>query len=100
MWDPATRDDSKALRAVSTSRVARGTGSSSVRRDRAKKGGKTFMKARKLEQRRKPLKLSQPRLSKAELDRLVEEAIVDCYNESEQATGLYTKIEDHLQLPF
>jgi hypothetical protein len=46
------------------------------------------------------LKPSQPRLSKSELDRLVEEAVVDCYNESEQATGLYTMIEDHLQLPF
>jgi hypothetical protein len=42
----------------------------------------------------------QPRLSKSELDRLIEEAIVDCYNESEQATGLYTMIEDNLQLPF
>ena len=50
------------------------------------------MKTRKLEQSTK--------LSKAKLDRLVEEAIVDCYNEAEQATGLYTMIEDHLQLPF
>ncbi len=41
-----------------------------------------------------------PQLSKAELDALVEEATVDCYNESEQATGLYTMIEDNLQLPF
>jgi Ribonuclease toxin, BrnT, of type II toxin-antitoxin system/Calcium binding len=40
------------------------------------------------------------RLSKARLDRLVEEAIVDCYNESEKATGLYTMIEEHLALPF
>jgi hypothetical protein len=40
------------------------------------------------------------RLSKARLDELVEEAIVDCYNESEQATGLYTMIEDNLALPF
>jgi hypothetical protein len=40
------------------------------------------------------------RLSKTRLDRLVEEAIVDCYNESEQATGLYTLIEDNLALPF
>lgn len=36
----------------------------------------------------------------AHLDRLVEEAIVDRYNESEQATGLYTMIEEHLSLPF
>jgi hypothetical protein len=40
------------------------------------------------------------RLGKARLDRLVEEAIVDCYNESEQATGLYAMIEEHLALPF
>jgi len=40
------------------------------------------------------------RLSKARLDELVEEAIVDCYNESEQATGLYTMIEDNLAFPF
>ncbi|MBI4203720.1 MAG: hypothetical protein HY527_01725 [Betaproteobacteria bacterium] len=40
------------------------------------------------------------RLSKARLDQLVEEATVDCYNESEQATGLYTMIEDNLGIPF
>ena len=40
------------------------------------------------------------RLTKARLDELVEEATVDCYNESEQATGLYTMIEDNLALPF
>ena len=31
---------------------------------------------------------------------VVEEAVVDCYNESEQIVGLYTKIEDNLALPF
>jgi hypothetical protein len=40
------------------------------------------------------------RLSKARLDELVEEAIVDCYDESEQAGGLYTMIEDNLAFPF
>jgi len=39
-------------------------------------------------------------LSKARLDRFVEEAIVDCYNESEQLMGLYAMIEDKLALPF
>jgi hypothetical protein len=34
------------------------------------------------------------------LDKLVAEAIVDCYNESEQVTGLYTMIADNLALPF
>src|SRR3989442_11898660 len=50
--------------------------------------------------RKRKAKRSRTRLSKARLDRLVEEAIVDCYNESEQVTGLYTMIEDHLALPF
>jgi len=40
------------------------------------------------------------RRRKTRLDRLVEEAIVDCYNESEQVAGLYTMIEDNLALPF
>lgn len=36
-----------------------------------------------------------------DLDRLVEEATVDCYNdEAEQVTGLFTVIKDHLELPF
>src|SRR5207249_9689328 len=45
-------------------------------------------------------KTGSVRLNNAHLDRLVEEAIVDRYNESEQATGLYTMIEEHLSLPF
>lgn len=31
---------------------------------------------------------------------MVEDATVDCYNEDEQSTGLYTMIEDNLALPF
>jgi len=50
--------------------------------------------------RKRKAKRGRARLSKARLDRLVEEAIVDCYNESEQVTGLYTMIEDNLALPF
>lgn len=38
--------------------------------------------------------------SAARLDALVEEATVDCYNEEEQVTGLFTMIEDNLALPF
>ena len=45
--------------------------------------------------RRRP---NRPR--KTRLDRLIEEAIVDAYGESEQAVGLYTMIEEHLALPF
>jgi hypothetical protein len=50
--------------------------------------------------RKRKGKTGPTRLSKARLDELVEEATVDCYNESEQATGLYTMIEDNLALPF
>lgn len=39
-------------------------------------------------------------LNRTQLDALVEEATVDCYNEDEQLTGLYTMIEDNLALPF
>ena len=39
-------------------------------------------------------------LSKARLDELVEEALVDAYGESEQATGFYTMMENDLRLPF
>jgi hypothetical protein len=31
---------------------------------------------------------------------MVEEATVDCYNEEEQATGLFTMIEENLTVPF
>jgi hypothetical protein len=34
------------------------------------------------------------------LKALIEEATVDCYDEYEQATGLFTMIEDELELPF
>jgi hypothetical protein len=37
--------------------------------------------------------------SKQRLEQLIAEATVDCYDEEEQATGLYTMIEEHLALP-
>ncbi len=40
------------------------------------------------------------KLSKAELDSLVGEAIVDCYDREERAAGLYTMIQDNLATPF
>jgi hypothetical protein len=43
---------------------------------------------------------TRPRLTRTELDRLVEEATVDCYNEAEQLSGLYTMIDDNLAVPF
>ena len=50
--------------------------------------------------RKRKGKTGPTRLSKTRLDELVAEAIVDCYNESEQAAGLYTMIEDNLAFPF
>ena len=40
------------------------------------------------------------RLTKERLEGLVAEALVDGYNESEEAKGLYTVIEDNLSFPF
>jgi Calcium binding len=42
----------------------------------------------------------RPTIRKAELDALIEEATVDCYNEEEKVTGLFTMLEEHLALPF
>ena len=42
---------------------------------------------------------ASPRWTQAELDQLVEEATVDCYNESEQVSGLYAMLEDNLRHP-
>ena len=38
--------------------------------------------------------------SARQLDGLIEEATVDCYNEEEQASGFFTMIEENLALPF
>jgi hypothetical protein len=38
--------------------------------------------------------------SEAELDALIAQATVDCYNEDEELTGLAVMIEDNLALPF
>ena len=50
--------------------------------------------------RKRKAKRAPSRLSKVRLDRLVEKAVVDCSNESEQVVGLYTMIEDNLAMPF
>jgi len=55
---------------------------------------------RKGAKRKRRGKRGVTRRSKARLDMLVAEAIVDCYSESEQVTGLYTMIEENLGLPF
>jgi hypothetical protein len=40
------------------------------------------------------------RISKGRLAAMIEEATVDAYGESEQTTGWYTMLEEHLALPF
>ena len=40
------------------------------------------------------------RYSAKYLDRLIEKATVDAYNESEQAGGFFAPIEEHLAMPF
>jgi hypothetical protein len=39
-------------------------------------------------------------ISAARLAEMIEEATVDAYDESEQATGWFTMFEEHLELPF
>jgi hypothetical protein len=41
-----------------------------------------------------------PRFSTKYLDKLIEEATTDAYNESEQAGGFFAMIEENLALPF
>ena len=38
--------------------------------------------------------------SSSRLERMISEAIVDCYTESEQMMGLFTMVEENLRLPF
>lgn len=40
------------------------------------------------------------RISKGRLAEMIEEATVDCYNDSELTTGWFTTIEDNLVVPF
>jgi hypothetical protein len=54
----------------------------------------------KKNKRRRTGKQAARSLTEADLERLVEEATVDAYGESEQATGFYTMMEEHLALPF
>jgi hypothetical protein len=40
------------------------------------------------------------RLSREQYEEMVEEATVDCYNDSEKITGWFTMIEENLSVPF
>ena len=41
-----------------------------------------------------------PSVSKARLEKLIAEAVVDAYTEQEQEVGLLTMIQEHLVVPF
>ncbi len=41
-----------------------------------------------------------PRISKQRLEEMIEQATVDCHNESEQVTGWFTMIDENLAVPF
>jgi hypothetical protein len=41
-----------------------------------------------------------PHISKSKLNALVEQAIVDAYDESEQAMGFFNMVEENLRVPF
>lgn len=45
-------------------------------------------------------KRAQSSTDPRKLDRLIEEALVDAYNESEQRTSLYTMLGERLEVPF
>jgi hypothetical protein len=61
------------------------------------KGAWVHVDIRKL--KRKP-EANLPSLSKARLEALIEEALVDAYGDEEQTGGFFTMIEEHLALPF
>jgi len=48
----------------------------------------------------KPRKQRSPVVSQARLREMIEDATVDAYGDSEQATGWHTMLEEHLALPF
>jgi energy-coupling factor transporter ATP-binding protein EcfA2 len=50
--------------------------------------------------KKKAAKKSTNRISKARLAEMIEEATVDAYGDSEQATGWFTMFEENLALPF
>lgn len=57
------------------------------------------MDVRKLKREREP-ETHLPSLSKAKLEKLIEEAVLDAYSEEEQVGGFLTMMQEHLALPF
>ena len=44
--------------------------------------------------------INLPPISRAKLKELIEEAVVDAYNQEEQTVGFLTMMQEHLALPF
>ena len=47
-----------------------------------------------------PVRRARGKPGAARLRKLIEQATVDCYNDSEAASGFLTMIDDHLGMPF
>lgn len=58
------------------------------------------MRKRNAARRTRGKKPLRPRISKARLEEMIEEATVDAYGESEQTTGWFTMIDENLVVPF
>ena len=55
---------------------------------------------RKISADRKSPGAENEAFSHARLDKLIEEATVDCYNESEQVSGFFCVLDERLKIPF
>jgi hypothetical protein len=53
-----------------------------------------------LDELKEPMSRPSHATPNEKLKQMIEEATVDCYNESEQVTGLFTMIDENLHLPF
>ena len=57
-------------------------------------------KPRSTQPRARARRRPEPGPSREQLERLIEDATVDCSNESEECTGLFEMIHEHLEIPF
>jgi hypothetical protein len=58
------------------------------------------MMKRKPARKTKGTKPLRPRITKDRLEEMIEEATVDCHDESEQMTGWFTMLDENLVVPF
>lgn len=78
-------------------KLFQGSGKTAAGRSEAKKmKGRTLKPVVEL----RPKQARPKRLTDDELAEMIEEATIDAYGPSEQISGFYTMLEDHLALPF